>query len=77
MPNYAQNVANKRYITNDQRLRNLRAFRRGAAYVALWQYVGVKGADEIVWALSKATKAQQIQWLEWYVDKFRVACYND
>ena len=73
MSNYAQNVANKRFITNEQRLADHFAFRTGKAYVLLAQWIGRKGADDLCYALSNAPKDKQVQWLEWYVDALRIA----
>ena len=73
MTNYSQNVANKRFITNEQRLNDHFAFRIGRAFFQLTQWIGEKAADDLSWALSNATMAQRVQWMEWYVDAMRIA----
>lgn len=73
MGNFVQNVARQRYTSNEQRLRDHLAFRRGKAYGVLCGCFGLNGADDICYALSKGTEQQRTQWLEWYVDKIRIA----
>ena len=73
MANFAQNVARQRYSSNAQRLRDHLAFRRGAAFTTLLFVLGEKGANDIAYALSKGNEQQRTQWLEWYVDKIRIA----
>jgi hypothetical protein len=75
--NYAQNIANKKYPDHDQRLRDHFAFRLGKAFHLISLWIGIKGAEDLCWALSNAPMDKRVQWLEWYVDALRMAGWRE
>ena len=69
MPNYAQNIANKKNITLEQAQTNFSWLLVGMAYTRLQKPLG-NAADDLFWSMTYATLEQKVEMAQTWEEYF-------